>query len=57
MRSEGIFRYIKNNIGWMGRPEVHEHFDKVDPTEQRPSAVIIDRIKRNEKWDKFEKKK
>ena len=55
MRSEGTYRYIQNIIGWMGRPEVHEHFDKVDPTEWRPSAVTIDRIKRNEKWNKFKK--
>ena len=39
----------------MDRPEVHEYFDKVNPTEWRPSAVTNDRIKRNEKWNKFKK--
>ena len=53
MKSEGTFRYIQNIIGWMGRPEVHEHIDQMDPIEWRPSAVIIDKINRNEKWDKF----
>ena len=40
----------------MGRPEVHEYFDKVDLIELRCSAVTIDRINRNEKWDKYKKK-
>ena len=55
MRKEGTFRYIQNIIGWMGRPEVHDHIDKIDPTEWRPSAVIIDKINKNEKWTKFKK--
>ena len=57
MRKEGTYRYIQNIIGWMGRPEVHDHIDQMDPTEWRPSAVIIDKINKNEKWTKFKKMK
>jgi hypothetical protein len=39
----------------MGRPEFHIHIDEIDPIEWRPDAVNIDKINREEKWDKFEK--
>ena len=33
MRTEGIFRYIQNIVGCIGRPEVYKkYFDKVDLT-------------------------
>ena len=55
MKSEGTYRYIQNIIGWMGRPEVHEHIDEIDPIEWRPDGVNIGKIIKEEKWDRFEK--
>ena len=49
MKSEGTFWFIQNIIGWIGRPEVKEHIHQMEPIEWRLYAVIIHKIKKDEK--------